>query len=362
MLKSLQIKNFTVFSEASFEFSPGLNVIIGENATGKSHLLKLAYSLMYVWHEAKSEKAEEPGKITSGAGKSWWERRLADKLVNVLKPDTLGNLIHRGKKSAKAEILANSVNTTLTFTFSKASKKAVNVEQPPEHFPVMMPVFIPTKEVLSFYPGFIRLYEERMLAIDETYYDLCKVLSRSLLKPTPLVKPKRLIRRYIGLLAVLETVMGGRVLLEADRFYLQGHRQDLMEISMVAEGLRKLALLTYLLANGSLQRDSLLFWDEPESNLNPKLMKDVACSLVRLADYGVQIILATHNLFLMKELSLLQGKIPAKFFSLVQGDQGVTVEQGTKLTDLPTIVALDEEMALYDREQEAFYAAKVKTP
>jgi len=37
------------------------------------------------------------------------------------------------------------------------------------------------------------------------------------------------------------------------------------------------------------------------------------------------------------------------------------VEQGTKLTDLPTIVALDEEMALYDREQEAFYAAKVKT-
>ncbi len=33
MLKSLEIKKFTVFAKASIEFSKGLNVIIGDNAT-----------------------------------------------------------------------------------------------------------------------------------------------------------------------------------------------------------------------------------------------------------------------------------------------------------------------------------------
>jgi len=37
MINSLKIKNFTEFSEAKFEFSKGLNVVIGDNSTGKWH-------------------------------------------------------------------------------------------------------------------------------------------------------------------------------------------------------------------------------------------------------------------------------------------------------------------------------------
>jgi DNA repair ATPase RecN len=43
MLKRLLVKNFTVFAEADFEFGPGLNVVVGTNGTGKSHVLKLGY-------------------------------------------------------------------------------------------------------------------------------------------------------------------------------------------------------------------------------------------------------------------------------------------------------------------------------
>jgi predicted ATP-dependent endonuclease of OLD family len=46
MLKSLDIKNLTVFAEANLEFSPQLNVIVGENAVGKSHLLKVPYAIL----------------------------------------------------------------------------------------------------------------------------------------------------------------------------------------------------------------------------------------------------------------------------------------------------------------------------
>jgi len=41
VLKSLRIRNFTVFKEADLTFAGGLNVIVGANGTGKSHLLKL---------------------------------------------------------------------------------------------------------------------------------------------------------------------------------------------------------------------------------------------------------------------------------------------------------------------------------
>jgi hypothetical protein len=51
MLESLILRNFTAFSEADFEFAPGLNVIVGENGTGKTHILKVAYSCVYVFNE-----------------------------------------------------------------------------------------------------------------------------------------------------------------------------------------------------------------------------------------------------------------------------------------------------------------------
>ena len=41
MIRSLEVKNFTVFPEAQLHVAEGLNVIVGENATGKTHLLKL---------------------------------------------------------------------------------------------------------------------------------------------------------------------------------------------------------------------------------------------------------------------------------------------------------------------------------
>lgn len=40
MLKSLHVENLTVFTNADFTFGKNLNVIIGENGTGKSHVLK----------------------------------------------------------------------------------------------------------------------------------------------------------------------------------------------------------------------------------------------------------------------------------------------------------------------------------
>ena len=43
--RSLRLQNFTAFADATFEFVPGVNVLVGENGTGKTHALKALYGL-----------------------------------------------------------------------------------------------------------------------------------------------------------------------------------------------------------------------------------------------------------------------------------------------------------------------------
>jgi predicted ATP-dependent endonuclease of OLD family len=43
-LSCMELVNFTVFCELSMECGPGINILIGTNGTGKSHILKLLYA------------------------------------------------------------------------------------------------------------------------------------------------------------------------------------------------------------------------------------------------------------------------------------------------------------------------------
>jgi predicted ATPase len=122
-----------------------------------------------------------------------------------------------------------------------------------------------------------------------------------------------------------------------------------MEMPLVAEGLRKLGMLARLIATGALLDKGTLFWDEPEANLNPKLIRSVAKSIVDLSAAGIQIFIATHSLFLLRELELQaanrSGKaIDARFFGLQLRDDDLDVEQGSSIDEIGSIAALDEEL------------------
>lgn len=44
MVTRIVLENFTAFEHADIEFDAGVNVIIGENSTGKTHLMKAVYA------------------------------------------------------------------------------------------------------------------------------------------------------------------------------------------------------------------------------------------------------------------------------------------------------------------------------
>jgi len=123
---------------------------------------------------------------------------------------------------------------------------------------------------------------------------------------------------------------------------------------LVAEGLRKLGMLSRLISTGALLDKGYLFWDEPEANLNPRLIKSVAKSILDLSGAGIQVFIATHSLFLLREIEILLANksnknIKARFFGLHRNDDGIEIQQGDSPDDLGDIAALDEELAQSDR-------------
>ncbi|MBK6417259.1 AAA family ATPase [Thermomonas sp.] len=343
MLKQLTIKNLTVFPTADLNFGKHLNVIVGENGAGKTHLLKIAYSLLAAsWEEGRRQNATPPTK-------AFLQSKLADKIVNVFRPEALGRLARRkqGRERCDIAVKFDKRDLDIALSFATNSKSEVALEKTPKAWLKTAPAYLPTRELLTIFPNFIPLYEGHYLEFEETWRDTCLLLGAPLQRG-----PKA--RNVQDLLGPIELAMDGAIELDKNgRFYLK-NANGRLEMPLVAEGMRKLAMLARLIATGALMDKGFLFWDEPEANLNPRLIKQVARSIASLAASGIQVFLATHSLFLLRELEILledsaQGKIEARFFGLHASANGVTVSQGNSIDEIGDIASLDEELEQSDR-------------
>lgn len=322
------MKNFAAFGELKIDFSRKVNVIIGENGTGKTHLLKTAYALC--WGASLFKDKPEVSKKEI-------EKDLTSKLVRLFMPldDKLGKIHRQGAtENAKLESYF-ALDKKLMISFFNNSKSIKlhnngNYEQYGYE-----PVLIPTKEVLSLINGITqRNTDKKMIKaiFDDTYLDLCNFL----LRPEAHVSPERLDfdPRFGTVFPKLTNAIGGKYEFTDGHFYFQcgsyeerrvknqheyGDRTETIfkpitgsELSnnMTAEGFRKIGILQQLLTNKSLNPgvSGPLFWDEPEANMNPKLMKTLVNILLELSRNGQQIILATHDYVLLKWFDLLMDK------------------------------------------------------
>jgi AAA15 family ATPase/GTPase len=112
MLQTLHLKNFTVFSDNQLQISPGLNVIIGDNGTGKSHLLYLAYSVESVWHQAWQDYLH----TAKNKDKESWQRDLATKLKTVFRPEKLGRLCsYQQKQRAEIQMMPSILGQPINY-------------------------------------------------------------------------------------------------------------------------------------------------------------------------------------------------------------------------------------------------------
>lgn len=276
----IKLENFTVFESLDLEPSPGINVLVGANGTGKTHLMKVCYATR-TFHSY-------PLQMNYG-----W------KLLRVFLPSGNSNdrLLRNGCEEGLIEIKSDEGDIWLHLAkqVKEADFPSSNFTSDWESFPFQN-VYIPAKEILSNAPGFRSLYASREVHFEETYQD---ILDRAYLPP--LRNPSEYVNADI--LSRLEDKLGGKVTVHGEEFFLSNEQGEI-EFTLLAEGLRKLGLLWLLIRNGSLKPGAVLFWDEPEANLNPKLYGVVIDVLLELQRVGVQIFLATHDYVILKELDL----------------------------------------------------------
>lgn len=350
MLKSAKLSNFTSVPSGKWQFSRSLNVIVGENGLGKSHVLKALYSSL---KSLTPDNASVEGAAPDKPGKAQSEKRIADELIGNLRPDTLGRLVKRQQGRSRSEISLrfNDNSLNIDFGFATNSRSQVDITRMQTGYLSKTPVFIPTRELITLSPWFVSLYDTFNVPFEKTWRDTVSLLGAPSLRG-----PREATVR--DFLSPIEDAMGGKVEVDANgRFFLKvnGGR---MEAALVAEGLRKFAMLARLISTGVLLEQGYLFWDEPETNLNPKLIKVLASVIVRLADQGIQVFVATHSTFLLREIAILtegQKKNSARYFGLVaSGDEDVsTLEQGDSIDEIRTLILLDEELAQSDRYLDA---------
>lgn len=330
-IQRLQLENFTCFERADMEFSEGINVFIGENGTGKTHLLKVMYAAII------ASPLPQPGYVTLGY------KELREYFANI----NIDNLIRLERNYAKIHV---DLVDDKEFIFEFGHRSYSDFFQIDNDKIQHKGLFFPPQEMLSWQRGFQSLYAKREVSFDRTYYDLAVALGLGKLKNSALEKAEKLARE-------IREAIKAEVIQRDERFYFKFDDLDAeLEAPIVAQGINKLGQLYYLILNGSLTKDTILFWDEPETGLNPKYIKIVAQFLQTLAKAGVQIFLATHDYLLVHQLSLaaeyreVTEAPDMKFFSLYKGENGTEIESGETVTAIQHNPILDEYAALHNEQ------------
>lgn len=331
-LKSINLKNTTIFNDFEINFSSGINIFIGENGTGKTHILKSIYSIIQA-----NNTLSKASVVT--------ETNLSEAIFYELNETFRSKQVKdlRSFESDKANIRIDLSQYIIDFSITENSNSRVNINEFSTNISKKDILFIPAKEFLSNFKGFRTLWEDYSIAFDKTFYDLTRTLDRPLLKNTSLIKQMNI---------QLESILEGEITQENGEFYLKRKKDNkVIIISMLAEGLRKIGTISYLLRNGSLSKNSILIWDEPEANLNPKHIKAIAKLLINLEELNIQILIATHSLFLLKEIEILRKKEHnIKYFSFgFDKKNNFRVSQNKTFEYLEDLVLLDESIEQSDR-------------
>lgn len=350
-IKKLTLNNFMAFENAEIDWSDNINIICGENSTGKTTLLKVMYSLI----KPLSNGNKEP--LT----KEMEEQLFVKKIQGIFRPDDMkiGRLVSRKQGSNRTEFsvdLEKKNKISITFGNRQENHADVCVEKG-EKVKKYDVIYIPTKEMISTVEHFVSLYDDYHIDFEEMYYDLAKLLDRPLSKGPNTTEQNQVLNS-------LEYIMKGQIVQKNKKFFLKIKGEGEFEMGLLSDGYRKLSMIIYMILSGSLNKNTILFWDEPETNMNPKMIHPIVQVMLILAKMGVQIFVSTHDYFVLQEFNMIEAypelnpeKLDVRFLSLYRdgATKDVHYEMKNSASDLTHNAIMQEFDAMYDREQRIIY-------
>jgi len=289
MFNYITLENIAAIQNLDWQPYERINIIIGENDTGKTHLLKILYCL--------ARSLEEYHK-TNHAPPRTWQEVLTNKLLWVFQPPdwALNQLISKGQQQLK--VATRFYDTDISFVLGE-KVTIPDISEPMDLLPTFNALFIPSKEVLTAFDAIAATREQLEIpGFDDTFFDLIKALRLP-------VTQGAIQDNLQDALKILDNIIKeGQIRFDKQRFiFKRNHTQYAM--SETAEGIKKIGIFNTLIRNRKIKSGSILFIDEPEVNLHPKAIVGLVEMLFQASQAGIQVYIATHSYFVLKRFELM---------------------------------------------------------
>jgi len=335
MFQSFTVTNFGSFANLNWQKYSNFNVIIGENDTGKTYLLKMLYTF------AKSVEEYSKRQLSD---KPTFSQVLAHKLYWVFQPENgLGDLVKKGNQ--QLEIKVKYCHEDYSFSLDNNATKTINqILGTPLLANEINPIFIPPKEVLTGFDAISAIYEQlKIFGFDDTYQDLIKALRLPVCQEE--INPE-----LLKISQELETIYQGKIVYEKQQFIFQQNKEN-YGMFQTAEGIKKMSIISILIRNQMIKEKTILFFDEPEVNLHPFALQSMLKCLFKLSQIGVNIYLATHSYTVLKQLEILAKKYQQdlNLCSLIKTDK-ITAYFSNLLEGMPDNPILEASLKLYEED------------
>ena len=336
-IDEVKIKNFGIIKEFSSSQFSNINLIIGENGTGKTFLLKALYSAIRSMEEYK--RGDDIRTINE---------ILSEKLRWTFQVEKLGDMVLRSADdSLSFELCLNNGKINYKFSQSASSKVGIAKISSAEGKEGNS-IFIPAKEVLSLFSIILKSREiDKSFGFDDTYYDLVRALR---------ISPSR--GRNYNVFAdsrkIVNDVIDGKVDYDegSGKWFYKNQKNQKFSIGSTSEGVKKIAIMDRLLANGYLDNKSIIFIDELESALHPKAVCDFLDMINRIADkMGLQVFITSHSYFVIKKLFLIALK-KSGLVSCISLNKGQEAYVCDLHDGMPENSIIDTSIKLYEKELE----------
>lgn len=330
------MRNFGVIKDFSSSQFAKINLVIGENGTGKTFFLKAIYSAIRSLEEYRRGDDIRP-----------FNEVLSEKLRWTFQVERLGDMVTKPADGGLSMMVRLDGGDEVEYQFTQSASSKAGSAGAPAGGKRGNSVFIPAKEVLSLFSVILKSREvDKSFGFDDTYYDLAKALRAAPReeKSSVFADSRKLICDVIDGKAEYDE--------KAGKWFYRNRRNQKFSIGSTSEGVKKMAIMDRLLSNGYLDQDSMIFIDEVESALHPRAVCQLLDMVASIADgMGIQVFLASHSYIVLKKLSLIAMKRPG-LVSCISLDKGREGNVCDLYDEMPDNAIIDTSIQLYEQEIE----------
>lgn len=290
MIDKLTIKNMGPINNLTWDNLSNINILVGENGTGKTIALKALFSAL--------KSLEEQGV---GNDNRLLKDILSEKLYWTFQPGEMGlGALVNNHNNEPLSFSMQENEKEFNYSFGKDTRKAVrNVDSSFVAPRESNSVFVPASEILSKYQIILKSREQdRVFGFDDTEYSLVKVMQFPF--------RNEISQFSLEAVAKLQEFDGGKLTYNSkDNAWKFVSEKTEIPLGMLSEGVRKLTVIERLLSINYIRPGSTVIIDEVENSLHPRALCDFIDIILQLASSGIQFFISTHSYIAIKKFYVL---------------------------------------------------------